>query len=78
MARFYFKQIITAVEHCHTNLIAHRDLKLENILIDENENIKLADFGLASVLRDGCFMKTSCGSQKYAAPEIVCQQLEFI
>lgn len=51
--------------------MAHRDLKPENILIDENNNIKIADFGFSNLMKDGKFLKTSCGSPNYAAPEII-------
>ena len=69
--RRYFRQIIDGVEYCHQNLVTHRDLKLENILIDEKGVIKIADFGLSNFMKDGQFLKTSCGSLHYAAPEIV-------
>lgn len=49
----------------------HRDLKPENILIDHSNRLKIADFGLANIVRDGCSLMTSCGSLNYAAPEIV-------
>ena len=70
-ARNYFQQLITGVEYCHHNLVAHRDLKLENILIDCNGVLKVADFGLSNFMKDGKFLKTSCGSLKYAAPEVL-------
>lgn len=63
-------QIISGVEYCHQNKIAHRDLKPENILLDTKCNIKIADFGLSNVMLDGHFLKTSCGSPNYAAPEV--------
>ena len=62
-------QITSGVEYCHRNMVVHRDLKPENLLLDTKMNIKIADFGLSNVMRDGHFLKTSCGSPNYAAPE---------
>ncbi|CDJ60900.1 CAM kinase, SNF1 family, putative, partial [Eimeria maxima] len=70
-ARRFFQQIVSAVEHCHEHLICHRDLKPENVLLDENLNVKVGDFGLSNFMRDGEFLKTSCGSPNYASPEVV-------
>ncbi|KAJ7816621.1 Pkinase-domain-containing protein [Mycena leptocephala] len=66
----YFQQIITAIDYCHQFNIAHRDLKPENILLDEDFNVKIADFGMAAWQANG-MLSTSCGSPHYAAPEIV-------
>ena len=63
-------QIVAGVEYCHRNMVAHRDLKPENLLLDSRGNVKIADFGLSNVMRDGHFLKTSCGSPNYAAPEV--------
>ena len=70
-ARFYFRQIISGVEYCHHYLVAHRDLKPENILIDKSKRVKICDFGLSNLMKDGKFLKTSCGSPNYASPEII-------
>ncbi|MED6171211.1 SNF1- protein kinase catalytic subunit alpha kin10 [Stylosanthes scabra] len=68
-ARNFFQQIISGVEYCHRNMVVHRDLKPENLLLDSRRNVKIADFGLSNIMRDGHFLKTSCGSPNYAAPE---------
>ncbi|VFR01202.1 unnamed protein product [Cuscuta campestris] len=74
-ARSFFQQIISGVEYCHMNKVVHRDLKPENLLLDSRSNVKIADFGLSNVMRDGHFLKTSCGSPNYAAPEVVSGRL---
>ncbi|KAK9462163.1 kinase-like domain-containing protein [Lipomyces oligophaga] len=74
-ARRFFQQIIGAVEYCHRHKIVHRDLKPENLLLDENLNVKIADFGLSNIMTDGNFLKTSCGSPNYAAPEVISGKL---
>eukprot|EP00815_Leptocylindrus_aporus_P011166 CAMPEP_0116056302 /NCGR_PEP_ID=MMETSP0322-20121206/3944_1 /TAXON_ID=163516 /ORGANISM="Leptocylindrus danicus var. apora, Strain B651" /LENGTH=573 /DNA_ID=CAMNT_0003540115 /DNA_START=259 /DNA_END=1981 /DNA_ORIENTATION=- len=70
-ARNFFHQIVSGVEYCHFQKIVHRDLKPENLLLDANQNIKIADFGLSNIMRDGDFLRTSCGSPNYAAPEVI-------
>ena len=73
-ARF-FHQLCRALEHCHQHGIVHRDVKLENVLLDAGENVKLIDFGLSAVLvGDGKKLKVHCGSPSYAAPEIVARR----
>lgn len=74
-ARRFFQQIICAVEYCHRHKIVHRDLKPENLLLDESFNVKIADFGLSNIMTDGNFLKTSCGSPNYAAPEVISGKL---
>jgi 5'-AMP-activated protein kinase, catalytic alpha subunit len=70
-ARVFFQQLISGIEACHRKMVAHRDIKPENILLDKSNHIKIADFGLSNAMREGHFLKTSCGSPQYAAPEIV-------
>ena len=74
-ARRFFQQIICALEYCHRHKIVHRDLKPENLLLDEFLNVKIADFGLSNIMTDGNFLKTSCGSPNYAAPEVISGKL---
>lgn len=74
-ARRFFQQIIAAVDYCHRHKIVHRDLKPENLLLDDQLNVKIADFGLSNIMTDGNFLKTSCGSPNYAAPEVISGKL---
>nr|XP_008121790.1 PREDICTED: serine/threonine-protein kinase SIK3 isoform X2 [Anolis carolinensis] len=69
-ARKKFKQIVAAVHFCHCRNIVHRDLKAENLLLDANLNIKIADFGFSNKFTPGQLLKTWCGSPPYAAPEL--------
>lgn len=96
-ARKFFRQIISALDFCHSHsiwwvqrrsvhcavcevqlnfqiyhlLCSHRDLKPENLLLDEKNNIKIADFGMASLQPAGSMLETSCGSPHYACPEVI-------
>ncbi|XP_063372352.1 serine/threonine-protein kinase BRSK2 [Cydia amplana] len=70
-ARRFFRQIISALDFCHSHSICHRDLKPENLLLDERNNIKIADFGMASLQPAGSMLETSCGSPHYACPEVI-------
>lgn len=76
-ARYIFQQIICALEYCHHFLVAHRDLKPENILLGPKLQVKLIDFGLSNIMKDGEFLTTSCGSPNYAAPEVISGKLYF-
>ncbi|TFK56415.1 CAMK/CAMKL/AMPK protein kinase [Heliocybe sulcata] len=70
-ARRFFQQIMSGIEYSHRLKIVHRDLKPENVLLDDDLNVKIADFGLSNEIKDGDFLKTSCGSPNYAAPEVI-------
>ncbi|KAM9794605.1 5'-AMP-activated protein kinase catalytic subunit alpha-1 [Syngnathus typhle] len=74
-SRRLFQQIISAVDYCHRHMVVHRDLKPENVLLDAHMNAKIADFGLSNMMSDGEFLRTSCGSPNYAAPEVISGRL---
>ncbi|XP_059373959.1 MAP/microtubule affinity-regulating kinase 3-like isoform X10 [Carassius carassius] len=69
-ARAKFRQIVSAVQYCHQKHIVHRDLKAENLLLDADMNIKIADFGFSNEFMVGNKLDTFCGSPPYAAPEL--------
>ncbi|XP_022707270.1 MAP/microtubule affinity-regulating kinase 3-like isoform X3 [Varroa jacobsoni] len=69
-ARAKFRQIVSAVQYCHQKRIIHRDLKAENLLLDAEMNIKIADFGFSNEFVPGQKLDTFCGSPPYAAPEL--------
>ncbi|XXG43599.1 hypothetical protein AAC387_Pa01g3589 [Persea americana] len=72
-ARRYFQQLVSAVHYCHSKGVTHRDIKPQNILLDQEGNLKVSDFGLSALpelLRDG-LLHTSCGTPAFTAPEVV-------
>lgn len=71
VVRFYATQIILGLGYLHNEGIVHRDLKLENILIDEDGYIKIIDFGLAKILKNEEETMTYCGTPEYLAPEVI-------
>ena len=70
-AKGLFRQIVQGVNFCHNQQISHRDIKLENVLLDENHNVKLIDFGFATCIPHTKKMKLFLGTPCYMAPEIV-------
>lgn len=83
VGRRYFQQLISGVKYCHGKNIAHRDLKPENLLLDEHDNVKISDFGLANLQQQAqaqqqiangiapSMMQTVCGTPNYIAPEVL-------
>ncbi|KAL2322277.1 hypothetical protein Fmac_026656 [Flemingia macrophylla] len=72
--RRYFQQLINAVDYCHSRGVYHRDLKLENLLLDASGNLKISDFGLSALsqqVRDDGLLHTTCGTPNYVAPEVL-------
>ncbi|KAE8688835.1 CBL-interacting serine/threonine-protein kinase 12 [Hibiscus syriacus] len=77
LSRKYFQQLISAVGYCNSRGIFHRDLKLENLLVDENGNLKVSDFGLSAVtdqIRADGMLHTLCGTPAYVAPELLAKK----
>jgi 5'-AMP-activated protein kinase catalytic alpha subunit len=73
-ARKYFQQLISAIDYCHSRGVYHRDLKPENLLLDEDENLKISDFGLSALpeqFRQDGLLHTQCGTPAYVAPEVL-------
>eukprot|EP00742_Colponemidia_sp_Colp-10_P004662 GILJ01004973.1.p1 GENE.GILJ01004973.1~~GILJ01004973.1.p1 ORF type:complete len:817 (+),score=151.65 GILJ01004973.1:177-2627(+) len=66
-----FKQLVRGVEYCHSRSVIHRDIKLENVLLDEFGDVKLADFGVSAVCKVGKKLLEHCGTPSYIAPEII-------
>lgn len=69
--KFYAAQIIIAIGKLHEKGIMHRDLKLENVMVDERGYIKIIDYGLAKMLADDEITMSYCGTPEYLAPEMV-------
>ena len=71
-AKFLFRQIILGIKHIHSQNIVHRDIKLENIIIDLNNNVKICDFGIGKVINSADeLLYDKCGTPMYMAPEII-------
>ncbi|KAI8824266.1 kinase-like domain-containing protein [Fimicolochytrium jonesii] len=66
-----FSEMCSAVAHLHRNNICHRDIKIENILVDSDTGVKLTDFGLATRFTPGVLLTDRCGSEEYVAPEVI-------
>ena len=76
LTRYYFHQLLFGLKHCHKNRVYHRDIKMENLILDSNYNLKIIDFGLAAVLKDDESEKMSqkIGTKGYQPPEVLAKQ----
>ena len=70
-AKILFRQIIQGIRYIHSRGIVHRDIKLENILLDLNNIIKICDFGVGKLIKPNTILKDQCGTPVYMAPEIL-------
>ncbi|XP_035769554.1 serine/threonine-protein kinase PLK1 [Neolamprologus brichardi] len=74
-ARYYMTQLLKGVQYLHNNKVIHRDLKLGNIFLNDDMDVKIGDFGLATKIEfDGERKKTLCGTPNYIAPEVLCKK----
>jgi len=69
-----FEQISAGIEYCHSHNVIHRDIKMNNILIDDNQNIKIIDFGFSIVAASSQKLKAYCGTPAYMAPEVIMKE----
>ena len=76
MAKFLFKQVAKGLAYCHRNRVLHRDIKLENLLLDDEGTVKICDFGVSQLLSKSTdLVKDQCGTPAYMAPEVfLCDQ----
>ena len=71
VAKSVFKQLIEGLRYCHSKNILHRDIKLDNILLSTEGEIKICDFGVSKIIKKGEKMSEQCGTPAYIAPEIL-------
>lgn len=71
LSRFYFRLLVESMRYLHAQKVAHRDLKPENLLLDSKFNLKVVDFGFATVMQPNKLNKTRLGTEKYMAPELL-------
>ena len=73
VARNFFQQLIEGIRYCHAQGVAHRDLKPENLLLNDEDTLKIMDFGLAALQKDK-LLQTTCGTPNYVAPEVLTER----
>ncbi len=69
--RVIFRQVVEGIKHCHLKNVLHRDIKLDNILLDGEFSVKICDFGVSRFIKKGNYIREQCGTPAYIAPEII-------
>jgi len=77
VCRFFFHKLVSAVKYCHDLMVVHRDLKMENIIVNLTGNLWLLDFGLSNRWTPGMLLETYCGTLEYAAPEVLSKEKPY-
>ena len=70
VAKHIFKQVIEGLSYCHSKNVLHRDIKLDNILLSSEGDVKICDFGVSKLVKNGEMMTEQCGTPAYIAPEV--------
>lgn len=73
-AKTIFKQIIYGLGHCHCRSVLHRDVKLDNVLLDGEEGVKICDFGVSRIMKKNKVIQEQCGTPAYLAPEVIADE----
>jgi serine/threonine protein kinase len=74
-AKIIFKQIVYGLAHIHSRHVLHRDIKLDNILIDNDNGIKICDFGVSKIINRTQNIREECGTPAYIAPEVISEEV---
>jgi len=74
IAKLIFKQIVEGICYCHSKNVVHRDIKLENVMIDSENNVKIIDFGFSIAISKDKKLSVYCGTPSYMAPEMILKQ----
>ena len=77
-AKQIFRQITYGLGHIHAMGILHRDIKLDNILLGSENNVKICDFGVSKIMEKNTYIKEQCGTPAYLAPEIISEEAILI